>query len=234
MREMKNDSRPLTRISPVNFTPCRVLLPVFFLLLISACTPARSPGRAFEYYTLEYPSPAFGNRPPLSELLTVERFSTVQAFKSTAMVYRSAPSVLNAYTYHRWKSPPPEMVTDLVLRDLRQSGLFKAVFSDYDEADARFVLQGRLEEFLEIEERGNRKAMLSINITLMDRSRREHAGGIIFQKGYRALEPLEAQTPADLARAMSRAMEKASRQMTSDIYGAVEKLGKSKDAKPAS
>lgn len=221
---MKNDSRRLTATSPVNFTRCRVLLPVFFLLLIAACTPARSPGRAFEYYILEYPSPAFGNRPPLSELLTVERFSAAQSFNSTAMVYRSAPSVLNADTFLRWKSPPPEMVTDLVLRDLRQSGLFKAVFSDYDETDARFVLQGRLEEFLEIEEKGSRKAVLSINITLLDRSRRDPAEGMIFQKGYRALEPLESRTPADLARAMSRALEKLSRRVTEDIYGALRAL----------
>jgi len=223
MGEMKKDAPGCKKTFRVSFRPCRALLTVLFLLLIAACTPARSPGRAFEYYILEYPSPAIGDRPPVSELLTVERFSAAQAFNSTAMVYRSSPSVLNAYTYHRWKSPPPEMTTDRVLRDLRDSGLFRAVFSDYDEADARFILQGRLEEFLEIEDGEGRKAFLSLDVTLLDRSRREAARGVIFQKAYRALEPLETHSPAAFARAMSRAMEQVSRQMTSDVYGAMEK-----------
>ncbi len=230
---MKNDARSFNRNARVPPANCRGLLLVFFLLLIAACTPAKSPGRAFEYYTLEYASPVFGNRPPFDELLTVERFSAAQAFNTTAMVYRSAPVVLNTYTYHRWKSSPPEMVTDLMLRDLRHSGLFKAVFPEYDEADARFVLQGRLVEFMEIEDEGNRKALLSLDITLLDRSRVSSAGGVIFQKGYRALEPLESLAPAAYARAMSRAMEQVSRQTTSDICEAVEKTGKSKDGRPA-
>jgi len=231
---MKNEAWSFNRNTRVSFTNCGILPLVFVLLLTAACTPAKSPGRAFEYYTLEYASPVFGNRPPFNELVTVERFSSAPAFNTTAMVYRSAPSVLNTYTFHRWKSSPPEMVTDLVLRDLRQSGLFKAVFSGYDEVDARFVLQGRPEEFLEIEDRGSRKALLSLDITLLERSRRDAAGSVIFQKTYRALEPLESQTPVALARAMSRAMEQVSRQATSDIYEAVEKPGKPKDGKPVS
>jgi ABC-type uncharacterized transport system auxiliary subunit len=157
----------------------------------------------------------------LNELLRVHRFSAAQAFNSTAMLYRSGPSMLNAYAYHRWKATPPDIVTDLLLRDFRRCGLFKAVFSEYDEADARFALQGRIEEFLEIEEKGSRKACLVLDITLLDRSQRDPARAVVFQKGYRALEPLEAQTPGAFARGMSRAMEKLSRQITEDLYDAV-------------
>ena len=210
-----------------------VLTLILLLLLIPACTPGRSPGRAFENYTLEYTPPVFNNLPPLNELVRVERFSAAQAFNSTAMVYRSGPSVLNTYAYHRWKATPPDIVTDLILRDLKRSGLFKAVFSEYDEADARFVLQGRVEDFVEIEEEGSRKALLSLDITLLDRSQRDPAKGVVFQKGYRAHEPLEAPSPGAFARGMGRVMEQISRQVTSDIYGAIKNLGKSEDSKPA-
>lgn len=230
---MKNDVHPLTGRFAVRLSSRRVLIPVLCLLLLAACTPARSPGRAFEDYALEYASPAFAGRPPINELLRVERFSGARAFDSTAMIYRSGPSALNTYGYHRWKAPPADMVTDLVLRDLRKSGLFKAVFSEYDEADARFALQGRLEEFLEIEDRGSRNALISLDITLLDRSRRDPAQGVLFQKGYRALEPLDGRTPGALARAMSRAMEQVSRQTTSDIYEAVEKTRKFQESKTA-
>jgi len=199
---------------------------IVFLLLISACTPGRSPGRAFENYTLEYTSPAFEGLPPSNALLRVHRFSAAQTFNSTAMLYRSGPSRLNAHTYHRWKAPPPDMVTDLILRDLRRSSLFKAVFSEYDETDASYLVQGLVEEFLEIEEKGNRKALLSLDITLLDRSQREPAKEVVFQKRYHALEPLEDTTPGAFARGMSRAMEQLSRRITSDIYGAVINLGK--------
>lgn len=215
---MQNDASSIKKTSRGSFPPSRVPLFLFVLLLVAACTPAKSPGRAFENYTLEYAPPAFEDRSPANELLRVERFSAAQAFNSTAMVYRSAPSVFNARTYHRWKAPPAELVNDMMLRDLRGSGLFRAVFSDYDEVDARFVLQGRLEEFLEIDDKGSRQALLSLDVTLLDRSQRDPARGVIFQKGYRALEPLEVQTPVAFARAMSRAMEKLSRQITEDLY----------------
>ncbi|MCX5833686.1 MAG: ABC-type transport auxiliary lipoprotein family protein [Deltaproteobacteria bacterium] len=206
---------------------------ILLLLLIPACTTGRSPGRAFENYTLEYAPPVFNNLTQLNELMRVDRFSAAQAFNSTDMLYRSGPSVLNAYAYHRWKATPPDIVTDLILRDLKRGGLFKAVFSEYDEADARFVLQGRIEEFLEIEEKGSRKACLALDITLLDRSQRNPSKGVLFQRGYRALEPLDATTPGAFARGMGRAMEQVSRQMTSDIYGAVKNIGKSEDSKPA-
>ena len=206
---------------PRSYSSGKVFLLIIFFLLISACTTGRSPGRAFENYTLEYAPPAFDGLPQLNELLRVDHFSAAHAFNSTAMVYRSGPSVLNAYAYNRWKAIPPDIVTDLILRDLKRSGLFKAVFSVYDEADARFVLQGRVEEFLEIEEKGSRKACLALDITLLDRSQRDPAKGVVFQRGYRALEPLEASTPSALARGMSRALEKLSRRITEDIYDAV-------------
>ncbi len=226
MQDMTIGALCFRRTFPRSYSSGKVFLLIIFLLLISACTTGRSPGRTFENYTLEYAPPAFDGLPQLNELLRVERFSAAQAFNSTAMVYRSGPSVLNAYAYHRWKAIPPDIVADLILRDIKRSGLFKAVFSEYDEADARFVLQGRVEEFLEIEEKGSRKALISLDITLLDRSQRDPAKGVVFQRGYRALEPLEASTPSAMARGMSRAMEQVSRQMTSDIYEAVKNLGK--------
>lgn len=199
---------------------------ILFLLLITACTPGRSPGRAFEDYTLEYTPPAFEALSPSQMLLRVQRFSAAQNFNSTAMLYRSGPSRLSAHAYHRWKALPPDMVTDLILRDLKRSGLFKAVFSEYDETDVSYAVQGRVEEFLEIEEKGSRKALLSLDITLLDRSQREPAKEVVFQKMYHALEPLEDPSPGALARGMSRAMEQLSRRITSDIYRTLINLGK--------
>ncbi len=218
---MTKDALCFKKTFPMSSSSGKVYLLILFLLLISACTTGRSPGRAFENYTLEYAPPAFSNLSPLNEILRIDHFSAAQAFNSTAMLYRSGPSLLNAYAYHRWKATPPDIVTDLILRDLKRSGLFKAVFSEYDEADARFVLQGRVEEFLEIEERGSRKALLALDITLLDRSQRDPAKGVIFQRGYRALEPLDATTPGAFARGMSRALEKLSRRITEDLYDAV-------------
>jgi len=223
---MPLDTPCFKKTFPMFSSSGRVCFLVVFILLVSACTPARSPGRAFENYTLEYASPAFEGFSPLNALLRVHQFSAAQAFNSTAMLYRSGPSVLHAYGYHRWKAAPPDIVTDLLLRDLRRGGLFKAVFSEYDEADARFALQGRVEEFLEIEEKGSRMSCLTLDITLLDRSQRDPAQAVVFQKEYHALAPLEEPTPGAFARGMSRAMEQLSRQITTDIYGAVKNLGK--------
>jgi hypothetical protein len=43
---------------------------------------------------------------------------------------------------------------------------------------------------------------------------------VVFQKNYRVAEPMFERTPKGLAEAMSRAMERASAEITTDVYQA--------------
>ena len=143
-----------------------------------------------------------------------------QAFNSNAMVYQPQPFKSETYNYSRWRVNPGYLVTDYLLRDLRDSRLFKAVFGPDSSGKYRFRLEGGVEEFQELDEPGGWKASLGLTVTLLDTSQEELPQRVVFQKNYRVLEPMPEKTPEGLARAMSRAMEQASAQIMTDIYEA--------------
>lgn len=202
---------------------CKQIALLAVILWLAGCG---KPPTLVQKYILEYPPPVPRASLPLEEGIKVEQFSVAQAFNSTAMIYRPHPYKSEAYSYHRWRVSPGYLVTDYLLRDLRKSGLFKAVLP-YDSSDkGRFLLEGGVEEIQEIDEPDGWKAALALNITLLDLNEKEITKRVVFQKNYRVEEPLAEKTPNGLAQGMSRAMERLSGEIITDIYRAAKKRGK--------
>jgi cholesterol transport system auxiliary component len=196
----------------------------FILLLMmvaSGCSLGAKPAYLVNQYTLEYTSPVLKEMAQINELIKVERFSVAQTFDTLAMVYKEGPNLRNIDAYNRWRTKPGDMVTDYLVRDLRNSGLFRAVFSYNDSQETRYLLEGQVDEFLEVSEKEGRKAVLSLNVTFLDLKKRDTAEKVIFQRDYKVVEPYTEKTPAALAQGMSRAMEKISRQIILDLQSAV-------------
>ncbi len=189
-----------------------------------------SPPMLVHQYLLEYPSPPLQGQ-SLDAAIKVERFAVAQPFNTTAMIYKPAAFKSQAYQYHRWRVNPGYLASDYLVRDLRNAGLFKAVFS-YDSSEkARFVLEGGVEDFQEVDEPGGWQASLALSVTLLDTSQTEAPQKVVFQKSYRVMEPMGLQTPAGLAESMSRAMERASAQVVSDVYAAARRRVEQKEIK---
>jgi ABC-type uncharacterized transport system auxiliary subunit len=162
----------------------------------------------------------------INELIKVEKFSIAHAFDTSSIIYREGPHLLNTDPYNRWRTKPGDMVTDYLVRDLRHSGLFLALFSYNDSEETRYLLEGEVNEFLESKEKDGLKAILSLNVTLLDLSKQEITEKVVFQRDYRYTEPLERETYEGLAQAMSKAMEKFSRQMIMDLDQAIRQIKK--------
>lgn len=194
---------------------------VFLVLFILA--GCGKPPTLVQKYLLEYPSPAVSGSGKIGEVIKVELFAVAQVYNTPAMIYQPHPYKSDAYQYHRWRVNPGNMVTDYLLRDLRNSGLFKAVLPSGSSGKSRFLLEGGVEEFQETDAPDGWKAALALNITLLDLSRQELPQRVVFQKNYRAVEPLTEQTPKGLAQGMSRAMEKLSAQIIAEVYQAAAK-----------
>src|SRR5208337_308328 len=198
---------------------------VTLALVLTGC--GKPPVTVYKHL-LEYPYPETPLRTPVPEGLKVELFSVAQAFNSTAMVYRPTSYQSETYSYHRWRVNPGQLVTDFLLRDLRHSGLFKAIFA-YDSTDkARFQLEGAVEEFQEMNEGDAWSAVLALNITLLDTTQEEITKRVLFQKNYRTAESLIDKTPDGLVEAMSRGMQNLSGTIISDVYQATWKRLRSK------
>lgn len=193
----------------------------FCLILLAGCLNLQRPARYVEQYTLEYSPPEISGLAFIEASLTLDRFQEARAFNTSAMIYRPEPFKLDAYQYHRWRVHPADLVGDHLLRDLRKSALFRAVFSHLDPQEGRFILEGGVEEFLEIEEQNQRQAVLALSVTLLDSSARRLPDRVLFQKRYRFQEPLEEKTPRGLAKGLSQAMRKCSEALIRDVHEAI-------------
>ena len=211
---------PCQRRSPSRFP---ALLPAILCSLLALplfLTGCGKPPVTVYKHLLEYPSPVLPRLPQVPEGLKVELFSVAQAFNSQAMIYRPSSNQSEAYRYNRWRVNPGQMVTDFLLRDLRQSRVFAAVFGYDRTANPRFLLEGAVEEFQEVDFGDSWSAVLAVNITLLDTTKEEIPQRVLFQKNYRTEEPIMDRTPQGLAAAMSRAMEKLSTTIITDVHQA--------------
>jgi ABC-type uncharacterized transport system auxiliary subunit len=98
---------------------------VFFL--VGGCVSFKQPRNRIQHYTLEYVSPEITDLKPLPVSLKVERFSVAPAYNTNRIIYRDGSFKRDEYFYHKWRANPADMVASFLSRDIRNSGLFKAV-----------------------------------------------------------------------------------------------------------
>jgi ABC-type uncharacterized transport system auxiliary subunit len=192
------------------------------LALLGCLGGGSKPSQTVEQYTLEYPPPALAGLAPLEQGISVERFSVAQDFNGQAMVYRPMDYQRQVYSFHRWRVNPADLCTDYLLRDLRASGLFKAVFSYQTPGMARFRLEGAVQEFLERDEAAGPLAALSLNLTLLDLSFPDLPRRLVFQRTYEQTAPMPRPGAGELAQAMSQAFAGLSQRALADIHLAMQ------------
>jgi ABC-type uncharacterized transport system auxiliary subunit len=219
MRDKEDEVK--NKIRRVPSMPVKLQAISLCLVLIAGCFSFSKPPHLVQQYTLEYSAPAIEGLHRLDESITIDRFSVAQSFNSAAMVYRAAPHQLSSYIYHRWRVNPGDMVTDFLLRDLRNAGILRAAFSYRDSVRARFLLEGRVEQFLQIVVKGGAKIVLHVTASLIDNKESEMAGRVVFQKDYSSVDILKENTPDGYARGMSVLMSRFSGEVTKDIYEAL-------------
>lgn len=210
-------TRNLLLHSPARVTKSLLWLSIILIFLTGCIAGGKAP-IIIDQYILEYRSPVLEGLTPLTDVVCVGRFAVAQAFNTPMMIYRTKPYEYYVDYYNRWRVNPGDIVTDYLLRDLKSAGLFKAVFSYRDTEDARFFIQGSVEDFLEIKEGGINQAVLTIHVSLLDMTQKEITQKVIFQKRYNHIQPLEDESAAALARGMSQAMGIISKAAITDIY----------------
>jgi ABC-type uncharacterized transport system auxiliary subunit len=193
------------------------------ILFASGCgLPKSHPPVLVKQWTLEYPAPKPGGAKLQAEL-KVMRLQASQALPGAEMVYRPAPNERGVYHYNRWLASPSDLVGDFLLRDLRSQGGLTVVFSNRQPQRPRFKLEGGVEEFLEVDDGQDWHAALKVNLTLLDTKQDDVTKRLLFQRDYTLTAPMPSKDPAGLAKAMSQAMAKFSKQARSDIYEAIKK-----------
>lgn len=210
--------------------PCRmitgILILLFCFVVVTGCVSTGKPSLYAESYLLDYSPLPPVKLSAVDEAIRLNRFTIAAAYNNTRMIYRGSNYTVDSFNYNRWAVNPADMISDILLRDLQHSGLFRAVFSRYVVEEGRYILQGGVEEFFLRMDRNGNTAVLSLDITIKDMKQKEAVKRILFQKKYHQEESLADNTPQGYCRAMSQALQKLSRQIVTDIYEAAARAEK--------
>ncbi|KUG23436.1 hypothetical protein ASZ90_006742 [hydrocarbon metagenome] len=191
---------------------------IVFSFLIAGCSGYGKPQYNVENYLLSYAAPSWNNLDMVAASVKFNRFSIAAAYNSTNMIFRSDAYSIDSFNYSRWAVNPADMVADSLLRDMRGSGLFGAVFSRSEGDEGRFVMSGGIEEFYLRIDKNNKTAVVSVSISLKDNQEKETGKTMLFQKKYVREEKLQESSPRGYCQAASNAMMVISRQIINDIY----------------
>ncbi|RPJ16905.1 MAG: hypothetical protein EHM30_05140 [Desulfobacteraceae bacterium] len=197
-----------------------VFLPIMgcLALSLSGCLSFGGSANRIDYYTLEYVSPKFTQAKTIDSVIKMERFQASPIYNSEKIGYRKNDFQTDRYVSQRWETNPAHLIAYFLFRDLRQSGLFKAVFNHDTGLPATHSVSGTVDEFFE-DDRGSRwEAVLSLDIILISENEPDLNKRILFQKRYTARKECAGNNPGALAGAMSRAMSEVSEQIIADIY----------------
>ena len=193
---------------------------VICFFIFQGCANSGKPHYNAENYLLSYTAPTFDNKVKLDKTIRVHRFTIAAAYNNQNMIFRTNDYNVDFFNYNRWAVNPADMVADILLRDMQESGLFRAVFSRYAVEETRFIIQGGINDFfLRIGDK-SKVAVITVEITLKDSQQKEAIKKIVFQKKYSREETLTDQSPNGYCQAMSQALKNLSQQITTDLYAA--------------
>lgn len=112
--------------------------------------------RPSKYYQLTIPGDTGAGQAadPAAVTLLVGNLLASHLYREDRIVYSTAGEQMGTYEYQRWAEPPTEMVQDVLLRALRASGRYHAVYAQRSNTNGDFLLRGRLYDFKEVSENG--------------------------------------------------------------------------------
>ena len=201
-----------------HMTGYKIIFSIVFGLTValSGCLNLKQPRSQIEYYTLEYPPPQFSDE-AISSMIKVGRFSVAPLYNTVQMIYKDRAFKKTPYYYHRWRVHPSDLVTQLLIRDIHCSGFFEAVLTDNSIVSSPYLLEGRIEEFYELDLEKEWEAVLTLNITFVENTKKSGEPKILFQKTYKGWMVCQRKHPSALAEAMSRVLSIVSMEIIQDI-----------------
>jgi ABC-type uncharacterized transport system auxiliary subunit len=188
------------------------------LFFLGGCSALKKPKPKIDLFTLEYTVPKIEDLQPIDAVIRVDRFGTAPPYDSNRMIFQDSSFKRDEYIYSKWIATPGNFATYFLARDLRDSGLFKAVFTYKSHLAATYALEGSVDEFLEVDGPNGWDAVLGLSVTLQVIGEADVSKRILFQKSYRVKKPCKEEHPRGLAETMSLAMHEASEKIIRDIY----------------
>lgn len=174
------------------------------------------------YHTFDYPSPTRETRPPIRETLMVYRFLPASSVDIDSLAVSQSSGTEKSALLHRWEENPADMITELLVRDLDNSGLFEKTVDQLSSARYRYALEGTIRNLQGMATEGKGKALLEVEVTLTDFEASAGKEKNLIKKLYRIEIPSQDATPDSIIKALNLAVKEFSDRLRTDIRAATE------------
>jgi ABC-type uncharacterized transport system auxiliary subunit len=170
------------------------------------------------YYLFDY---SIEDKDTFSNALkeTVLGFAQVEVnvpYNQDRLIYRRSRNEIEFYHYHRWISPPAELIWQQLFLDLSNSNLFNKVvdYTAYSEK-VDYVLQMRLIRLEEWDEGKDWFAVMELNVRLKEAK----TGREVFNKLLSVKKPIAERTPYEVVKALNTVLKECSEQLLKMLEG---------------
>ena len=162
--------------------------------------------RPSKYYQLTLPSSAVSveKADAVPVTLLLGGLMTSHLYREDRIVYGNGPEQLGTYEFERWAEPPGELVQGVLLRTLRASGRYRAVYYRRSNMKGDFSIRGRLYDFKELS-----GAQLVARLTLELEMRDLTTGGTAWTHYYTHDEPVSGKDVRAVVAALDRNVQRA-------------------------
>jgi len=183
---------------------------VFFAGALAGCGAARSS----KFYQLTIPSDVTPSSEPnpYPVTLVLGPVSSSHLYREDHVAYSSDGQSMGVYEYQRWAEPPTEMIADVLLRELRMSGRYRAVYRSGSNVRGDYLLRGHLYDFKEVS-----GTALVGRVTFELELRDTKTGTIVWTQFYTHDEPVSKKDISAVTAALDRNVQLAMTQFKAGL-----------------
>jgi ABC-type uncharacterized transport system auxiliary subunit len=188
------------------------LITAFALMagLLSGCGAARPS----KYYQLTVPADAGAveKADTVPVTLLLGQLLTSHLYREDRIVFGNGAEQLGTYEYQRWAEPPTEMIQEVLLRELRSSGRYRAVHYRRSNMQGDFAIRGRLYDFKEVDV-GQMSARVTLELDMRDLK----SGATVWTHYYTHDEPTSGKDVPALVAALDKNVQRTVKEVVESL-----------------
>jgi cholesterol transport system auxiliary component len=183
---------------------------VMIVGLLSGCGSTRPA----KYYQLTVPADAGSveKADAVPVRLQVGGLMTSHLYREDRIVYGNGPEELGTYEFQRWAEPPTEMIQEILLRELRATGHYRAVHVRRSNIPGDFAIRGSLYDFKEVD-----GSPTSARVTLELEMRDLKTGATVWNHYYTHDEPASGKEVPAIVAALDKNVQRAVKEIVESL-----------------
>jgi cholesterol transport system auxiliary component len=188
--------------------------PITAIALIVGLLSGCGSTRPAKYYQLTAPADpgSVEKTDAIPVRLQVGMLMTSHLYREDRIVYGNGPEQLGTYEYQRWAEPPTEMIQEILLRELRATGHYRAVHVRRSNIPGDFAIRGNLYDFKEVD--GN---PISTRVTLELQMRDLKTGATVWTHYYTHDEPASGKDVPAIVAALDKNVQRAVKEIVESL-----------------